>query len=154
VQPARDERQGQRRRSVEPLRVVDQADQRLVAPGIGQETQHRQADEEPVGRRTGLQTERRRERLTLGSRQPVEAVEQRTAERMQAGVRQLHLGLDTGCAHSAVSGGTFEQVPQQLGLPDPRLTAQDEGGAVPTLGALQEVVESAALVSPPDHPGV
>ena len=46
----RDERQRLRRGPVEPLGVVDQADERLLLGHLGQQAEHRQTDEEAVRR--------------------------------------------------------------------------------------------------------
>lgn len=48
-QPAGRERQRVQRRLVGPMRVVDQAQQRLHVRGVRQEGQRRQRDQEPVG---------------------------------------------------------------------------------------------------------
>ena len=47
-QPPGDERQRLRRGLIEPLRVVDHADQRPLLGHLGQQAQHRQADEEAI----------------------------------------------------------------------------------------------------------
>jgi hypothetical protein len=83
----------------------------------------------------------------------LEAAEQWAAELVQAGVRELHLGLDAGRPDDAASGGSREEVLQQLGLADAWLAAQDQGRTAPGPGARQEVVEGPALVSPPEESG-
>jgi hypothetical protein len=50
---------------IEPLLVIDQADQRLLSGCIGQQAQHGQADQEPVRGRPGAEAERRLQRRTL-----------------------------------------------------------------------------------------
>ena len=84
-------------RPVEPLRVVDDADERLLLGRLGQQAEHRQPDEEAIRRR------RRRsgrtpclQRVALRARQSLQPVEHRRAELMQAGEGELHLGLDAG----------------------------------------------------------
>ena len=57
-QPPRHEPQRLHRGLVEPLRVVDQANQRLVPGGLRQQAEHGQPDQEPVRRRTGGDAER------------------------------------------------------------------------------------------------
>ena len=57
-QPARHERQCLRRGAVQPLRVVDHAQQRPLLRGLREQAQHRQADEEPVRHRARAQAER------------------------------------------------------------------------------------------------
>ena len=50
VDPPPDERQGLSRRTIQPLRVVHQADERLELRGVRQEPEHSEADVEAVGR--------------------------------------------------------------------------------------------------------
>ena len=49
-QAAGDEPQDLRRRVIEPLRVIDEAGQRLLLGGLGEQRQRGQPDQEPVGR--------------------------------------------------------------------------------------------------------
>ena len=93
-QPARHERERLRGHPVEPLRVVDDAHERLLLGGVGQQAQDRQPDQEAIRRRSGAQAERRAQRVALRARQMPETVEHRRAQRMQAGERELHLRLD------------------------------------------------------------
>ena len=65
VDPPPDERQGLRRRMIEPLRVVYEADERLELRGVRQEPEDGEADEEAVGRRPRYQAERRPESIAL-----------------------------------------------------------------------------------------
>ena len=61
----RDERQRLCRGRIEPLRVVHDADEGSVFRGVGEQTQDRQADEEPVRRVAVAQTERGAKRIAL-----------------------------------------------------------------------------------------
>ena len=70
------------RGAIQPLGVVHEADEWLCFGCVRQQAQHREADEEPGGRRAGAQTERRAKRLALGHRQRLEAVQQRQEELM------------------------------------------------------------------------
>ena len=94
AQPARHERERLRRRRVEPLRVVDDADQRPLLRRVGQQAQDRQPDEEPVRRVAVAQAERRAERIALRAGQALEPVHERRAQLLQPGERELHLRLD------------------------------------------------------------
>ncbi len=51
---------------------------------VGEERQHREADEEAVGRRAGAEAERRAERGALRRGEPLDPVEQRRAQLVQA----------------------------------------------------------------------
>ena len=92
-QPASDERERQRRGLIQPLRVVDDAEQGTLLGHLGDQAQHGQADEEPVRGGARAEPEHDLHGLTLWSRQPLEPIEQRCAQLMQARVGQLHLGL-------------------------------------------------------------
>ena len=94
-QPAGDERERQRRGLVQPLRVVDDAQQGTFLGRLGQQAEHGEADQEPIRRRPRGQAEDRPQRVTLWAGQPLETIEQRYAQLVQAGERQLHLGLDS-----------------------------------------------------------
>jgi hypothetical protein len=64
-QAPRRERQGLCGSAIEPLRVIDQADQRTLLRDVRQQSQRRQRDEETVGRRARALPEHRGERLAL-----------------------------------------------------------------------------------------
>ena len=110
-QPARHERERLRRHPVEPLRVVDDAYERLLLGGVGQQAQDRQPDEEAIRWRSGAQAERRAQRVALRARQLPETVEHLRAQRMQAGERELHLGLDARRPGDPASLRGCRQVP-------------------------------------------
>ena len=83
-----------RRGVVEPLRVVDDADERLLLGDLGEQRQRGQPDQEPVGRRAGAEPEHRGERIALRDGQAIESIQHRRAELMEPAVGQLHLRLD------------------------------------------------------------
>jgi non-heme chloroperoxidase len=90
-QPPRDEGEDLPGELVEPLRVVDQADERPLLGGGRQQSQHCQPDEEAIGWHSGGQAERRAEGVALGTRQVVHAVQHRRAQLMRACVGKLDL---------------------------------------------------------------
>ena len=59
------------------------------------EAQHGQTDQKAIRRRTRAEAEGRAERIALRARQPIQMAQQRRAELMNAGERELHLGLDS-----------------------------------------------------------
>ena len=71
---------------------------------------------------------------------------------MQAGVRELHLGLDAGRVEEAAPAGASADVVQQRGLPDPRLAAQDQDTALPGPGARDQAVQSLTLAGATEEP--
>ena len=64
-QPASDKRERLDREAVEPLRVVDDQQHRLLLGQPGQKLQHSEADKETVRRRPNAETERRGEGISL-----------------------------------------------------------------------------------------
>ena len=61
---------------------------------VREQRQHRETDKKTIGSRTRHQAERRSQRITLGRRQLLEAVEQGHAQLMERRKRKLHLRLD------------------------------------------------------------
>jgi hypothetical protein len=125
------ERQRLCRSTVEPLRVIDQADQRTLLRDLRQQTQNRQRNQEAVWSAALRQPERHLQRVSLRSREELQATEHGRAQLMNAGERKLHLGLDARRARDATSGGALEHVIEQRGLADAGLAAQDKHGAAP-----------------------
>jgi hypothetical protein len=144
-QPARHERQGLSGHAVQPLSVVDQTDQRLVLGNLGQEVQHRDADQEAVRRITRTQAERGIQGVVTGGG---EVRPQLGAQLVQAAVRQLQLGLDAGYSHDAARGGMRLHVVQQGGLADSGFAAEYERTALPGSKTDYEPIERLALALP------
>ena len=92
-QPPGDEPEHLTRRFIQPLSVIDQADQRPRRGILGQQTQHRQTHHEPVPSRSRRQPKRHTQRALLRLRQRGQAAQDRPAELMQRRERQLHLRL-------------------------------------------------------------
>jgi hypothetical protein len=149
--PASDEPEGQGRGAIEPLRVVDDAQQRTVLAHLGHEAEHREADEEGIRRRPTGQAEDDLQRIALWPRQPLEPIEQRGAELLQAGEGQLHLGLDPHRPGDGQVGRRLDEMLQQHRLPDPGLAPQDQRPALTPADGIDQVVEPGALVRPPEE---
>ena len=67
-QPPRRERQHLGRRRIQPLRVIEHAQQRPVLGYLRQQGQHRQPNQEPVGHASLPQPERDAQRIALRNR--------------------------------------------------------------------------------------
>ena len=104
TETARDERQRLRRGRVEPLHVVHDADEGSVFRDVGEQTQDRQADEEPIRRIAVAQTERGAKRIALRAGKALDAIQERRAQLLQPRVRELHLRLDSGRPGLAAPG--------------------------------------------------
>jgi hypothetical protein len=90
---------------VEPLQIVHEAQQWLLLSHLGQERERGQAHQEAVGRSPGAEAERDAHRVLLRRRQRLDPVEERRAELVQAGERQLPLGLDATDLRYPEAGG-------------------------------------------------
>ncbi len=145
LDPARHERERLRGHVVQPLRVVDDAQERLLLGGVGQEAQDRQAHEEALRWRSGAQAERRAQGVALRARQHRETVEQGRAQRVQPGEGELHLGLDARRPGDPASICGGRQVPQEGGLADARLAAEDQHMTPACADARDKSIEHVAL---------
>jgi hypothetical protein len=74
-----DEREGLHRTLIQPLRVVDNTEDRTRLSRLRQHAQHGQADEEQTRSVTGTPPEHDLQRLALWARQRLKPVEQRPA---------------------------------------------------------------------------
>ena len=153
-QAPRHEGERQRRGLVQPLRVVDDAQEGPSLGGVRQEAEHRQTHQEPVGCGPGAHAEDDAERVALGSREPVEPVEQRPAQLVEARVGQLHLRLHPHRPGDREVRRGGDQVIEQRGLPDPCLTAQDERTALAPANPCDQLVQEGTLARPAGQAGV
>ena len=92
-QAARHEGEHLRGSAVQPLRVIDDASQRLLLGGLRHQRQRGESHQEPVGCGTSAHPEHGRERVALRGWQLVEMVQQRSTELMQAAIGQVHFRL-------------------------------------------------------------
>jgi hypothetical protein len=114
-----------RRRAIEPLRVVDEADQRPLLGTVGHQVQHREPDHEAIRRVPADEAERSAECDALRIGQAVEPIQEGTADLVQSGVGELHLGLSPGRAPDAAAGSLRFDVIEQCCLADPGLASHD-----------------------------
>ena len=153
-QAASDERERLRRSLIEPLGVVDEADQGALLGGVRQQAECGEPDEEGVGCLPLQETEHNAERLALRWGEPTEVIQERSAQLVEPGERELHLGLDAGGACDAALGCAACQVLQQRGLAYPGFAAEDEYSALASADARHELVERPALAAAalqPEH---
>lgn len=113
AQSARGEGQHVHRRPVDPLGVVDQAEQRPVGGGLRQHGEDREADGEAVPHLVRGEPEHRPQGVGLRRRQAVDEAQDGQEELVEAAVGELHLRLDAlhpqhpGAA--GLPGGPVEQ---------------------------------------------
>jgi hypothetical protein len=145
-EPPSDEGERQRRRLIQALRVVHDAEQRAMLGGFRYETQRGEANQESVRRRSCCQAEDDPKRVSLGNGQPIEPAEQRRAQLMQAREGQLHLGLDTRRSCDAQVGNGIDETLQQCRLPDPGLAPQHQRTTLAPADRGNQLVQKHALV--------
>jgi hypothetical protein len=130
---------------IEPLPVVDQADQRLPFSDGGHQAQHGQAHQEPVRRGPGTHAERGPQSFPLRPRHRLQPIQHRTAQLMQPGEGQLHLRLDTGGPLDAAARHAPAQVLQQRCLAHTRLAMHHQRPALAGADSLHQPVKHPAL---------
>jgi hypothetical protein len=121
-----DEGQRQRRGLIQPLRVIDDTEQRTLLSHLGEQGQHPQPDKKPIRRGAGAQPKHDFKGLSLWRGKPRSPIEQRCAQLLQAGVRQLHLRLNPHRPNDGQLRRRLDQVLQQRRLPDPSLPSQNQ----------------------------
>ena len=86
MESPRDEEKDLSRRGVEPVKVVDDAQHRLLLGRVREEGQHRQRDAVLIGLASFAESERPAQRSRLLARETFEGTEQRSRELMERGV--------------------------------------------------------------------
>jgi hypothetical protein len=145
-----DERVG--RRAVQPVRVVDHAQQRLRVRGRREQAEDGHRDDEAVLHAVGRQPERAPQRGGLHVRQLVGPLEDRPQQLVQPGEGQLGLGLHAGPGEHAHPFRACHRMRQQRGLADSRVATQHEHTAARGPGGVEQLVDRLALaVSSQQH---
>ena len=152
TETARDERQRLCRGRVEPLRVVHDADEGSVFRDVGEQTQDRQADEEPIRRIAVAQTERGAKRIALRAGKALDAIQERRAQLLQPRVRELHLRLDSGRPGDGAPRRVLRQILQQRTLADPGIPAQHQRPARTRAHTRHQLIQRRALAAPAKQP--
>jgi hypothetical protein len=154
LQAPGDEHERLGRGAVEPVRVVDHAQQRLVVGDRGQDAEQRDRDEEAILDAVGGQPEGAVQRGGLNRRQRLGAIEHGPQQLVDPRERQLGLRLDADAGEHAHPLRAPNRVREQRRLADPRLAAEDEGAAARGAGRAEQTVDCLALaLSPQEHRG-
>ena len=147
-QPPRHEHQRLRRGPVQPLRIVDHAQQRPILRNLGEQAQGRQADQQPIRHRAGTQPERGGEGIALRTGDPIEPVEHRPAQLVQGAEGQLPLGLHSHRAKQGHVRRRSDHVLQERGLADPRLAPHEQRATASGSRVLEQPIDDRGFVSP------
>ncbi len=144
------ERESRPRRLVDPVHVVHEDGQRPVGRRLDENRQRADADGEEVG--VALpERERRLERAGLCRREAVDEVEDGMQQLVEAGERDLRLGLDAGHAQATHPGGRRAGGMHERRLADPRVADEEQGAAQPAAGVLEQAGDLRALLLPSDQ---
>jgi hypothetical protein len=146
-QAAGDERQRARRLAIEPLRVVDDDEERPLLRGLGKQPQDRQSDKERIRWLPGGKPESDGERVVLGLWESLQERDERPTQLLCRTVRELHLRLDPTGPSDAKPPPCLDRVLEQRGLADARLSVHHQDAAVPAACRLEEPVERLALAA-------
>ena len=146
VQPPRCERERLGRRIVEPVGVVDDAEQRPLFGGSREQAQHRRADGQAFRCRPFLDRERSPQRGRLRLRELVDGRHGRAQQLLRACECDLGFRFDAERAQDVEVAGSSHGMLEQRALADPRLAPKDEGGASPCASRVQQRVDARALV--------
>jgi hypothetical protein len=145
-EPTRHEREGERRRTIQPLCVIEHAQQRTPLRHFGEEAQHGEADQKTIRRGSGAQAEDDPKGVALWDRETLEVIEHRRAQLVQARVGQLHFRFNAGRARDVQVRGGRDQILQQRSLPDPRLAPEYERTTLAPADVIDQAVQPRALV--------
>ena len=144
---AADEPENLGRGLVEPLGVLDDADQRLLLCNLGHQRQGGQPHQEPVRGRTFAQPEDRGQRVALRDGQAVKVLQHRRTQLMEAGVREFHLRLHAPGPRDLPAVDPVGEVAQQGALAHARLAAEDDDSARTGEDVSQELVQRRTLAT-------
>jgi hypothetical protein len=122
---SRDECEHLCRGLIEPLRVVYDAEQRLLSTNLREQPEDGKTEEKAVRRDPRAQTEGRLDCIPLRLRQQLEAIEERSAQLVQTGERKLHLGLNSDRSRYANTCRSGQRVLQEGRFSDARVTADN-----------------------------
>jgi hypothetical protein len=108
------------------MRVIDDAQKRLLLGNLGEQAQDRQADQELIRCRPGAEPERDVKSFVLGLRQAIREVEEWSTQLLSRCERELHLSLDPDGPGDPKLGCSLDRILEERGLADARLAVDDQ----------------------------
>ena len=148
-EPPRNEGERLGRHLVQPLRVVDDAEERTLLGRPRKQRQDRQPDEESIRRRPCGPAERDLECAALWRREVLHGVEQRRTQLVQGRERELHLRLDTRGSEDPHVWCRVNGKVQQRCLSDPGLAMNEQRATLADAERGDDVIEQGALRTTP-----
>ena len=137
---ARDKSEHSSRGIIEPLKIVHDAQQRLLLGHGSNQAKRGQRHEEPVRRIPGRTTQRHGEGNLLRLGERTELVKHRRAQLVHPGVCQLHLRLDAPDLSYPKVRGLLRGVTQKRRLTHARLATDREHSTVPAAHLVEHLV--------------
>jgi hypothetical protein len=137
-----------RRSTIQPLRIIDDGEERLILGRLRQQAEDGQPDQEPVRGRPGAESESDAKRVVLGLREALDVLEERGTQLLNRRERELHLGLDPERPGDPKPPSRLDRVLEQCGLADARLSTHHQNPAVPAGRGPQQPIERLALTLP------
>jgi hypothetical protein len=140
---------------VEPVRIVDEAQDRTPLRQLREQGQARRRDEEALGALGLGEAEGTAKGLRLWLRDPLDVPQGRVDELMERREGQLGLGLHAARRQHVHVVRALPRVLEQGGLPDARLSAHDQGTALRPASRSDQLPDSGALgVAPTEHASI
>jgi hypothetical protein len=146
------ERERLRRGVIQPLRIVDDGEERALVGRRRHQGVHREADQGAARHAPAGEPEGDAEGLALGLGQAPRQLQERGAELLDRCERELRLPFDPGDAGDPELARGRGRVVEQGGLADSRFAVDDQHGATATARAGRQPVEHFALTIPAQQP--
>ncbi|MDT4933506.1 MAG: hypothetical protein QOK11_1398 [Pseudonocardiales bacterium] len=134
-QAASDERKRPHRRMVQPMRVINNSQQRSLFGRLGHEAENRQSDQERIRCGPCDESERDAKRLALGLRETVHKVEERRTQLLHRCEREFHLRLDPGRPGDPKPARGLNRVFEQRRFANARFAVHHQHDAAPAAHA-------------------
>src|SRR5262249_13493140 len=134
---------------VQPVRVVDEAQDRPLFGELGQDRQAGREDEKALLPSPRFQADSGPERGRLRAGKPVDVSEGGPQQLVERGEGELGLRLDAARGQDVHVGGAVASVLQQRRLAHAGLAAQDEAAATRSTSGAEQLADHGALGIPP-----
>jgi hypothetical protein len=155
VQPPRGEHQRLLRVVVDPLRVVDDAEQRPLLGHLREQREHRKRNTVQIRGGVLAQPERALQRHCLRSWDPLERAERGPEELVERRVRQPRLRLDPPGLERRHAASFRPRLVQQRRLARPRLADNEQRAAAPIPGCVQQRAHALLFpLAPVEHESI
>ena len=144
------------RRAIEPLGVIDHAEEAALPCRLRKETENRERHEERVRSWACAEPDGDVERVALRARETLTQSQDRRAQLLYCGERELHLTFDAGGSDDSHGRGPLDRVVEERCLADSRVAMDDERAAASVTSGLHQPVKGRPLAFPTQqpHPGV